>query len=416
MLQQASFKNQQLPLSGIGIPRIAQWLQEYLGGTETASGIKVDSDNAISLSAVFNAMTLLSESVAQLPVCPYIKETVDGRVNRRKLIEHPSYKLVHGQPNEWMSSQTFKKTLQSHLCRYDRAYALIDRNSAGQPTELFPLHPKWVKAKIKPNRRLVYEVTDFYGSGETVIVQAASMFHLIGYTDNGLEGRSRVNILAESLGNAQAAERFSGEFYGKGIHVSGFIKTPNMVKDEQQADRIKSSFVQKYGGNNSKFGVGLLEGGSDWISNEIDPEKSQLNETRKVNGQMVSQIFNIPLPLLKYMDSVGGYNSNEQLDLQYVKYSLTPWLVNWEEEYQRKLLTESEIEEGNIYFKHNLSALLRGDSNARGMFYERMQRTGAYSPNDILESEDKNGYEGGDVHVINPGAQTIEQLQNDIQE
>lgn len=413
LISAAHYRAEQLPESGIGT-NMRSWLRSWLGGTDTPSGIKVDADNAISLSTVFNALLLLSESVAQLPLAPFIKEPNGDRTSRREFTEHFSYNLVAHEPNEWMSSYTFRKTLQSHLCRYDRAYALISRNGRGQPIELFPLHPKWVTTKITEDRRLIYEVSGAWGSTRLERINPINMLHLIGYTDNGLEGKSRVDILANGLGNAQAAERFTGHFFGKGINVSGFISTPKMLKDQEAVDRLKNSFVQRKGGPNNEWGVGVLEGGSEWIKNDVEPEKAQLNETRKVNGLTVAQIWNIPLPLLKYLES-ATYNNVEQLDIQFSKYTLAPWLINWEQEYRRKLLTESEKESGNVYFKHNMSGFLRGDTATRAEFYEKMQRTGAMSPNDIREKEDMNPYEGGDVHVVNPGAQTIEDLQNTIE-
>lgn len=400
-------KNQQIGPSSIANP--APWLRNFFGSQKTASGIEIDEDNAISISTVFNVLTLLSESIAQLPLAPFIEEEEDGLLKKRKFKEHNTFRLVAKQPNDYMTSYTFRKVMMNHLVRYDRAFAFITRNGRGQPAELFPLHPKRVRTKIAKDGDVFYEVTNAFGSGKTEIVSFQNMLHPIGYTDNGIEGKSRIRILAESLGNTKAAERFTGHFFGKGVNVSGFIKTPKMLKDEDAVERLKTSFVKKYGGANGEFGVGLLEGGAEWEPNEVEPEKAQLNETRKVNGVAVAQIWNIPLSLLKFIERNPAGNV-EQLDIQFTKYTLNPWLVNWEQEYEARLLSEREKQDGNIFYKHNVDGLLRGDIESRGQFYERMQRTGAFSPNDILRKEDENPYEGGNIHVINPGAQSVEQL------
>lgn len=392
-----------LPTASFTSPK--QWFLDYFRGNETASGINVNADNAISLSTVFNALTILSESVAQLPVAPYITEEVTGRSQRRIYKEHFSYPLVSKRPNDFMSSHTFRKVMQGWLCRYDRSYAVIDRNGNAQATSLFPIHPKRIELKISQSKEVYYEVDG------TERLSPMSVFHLIGYTDNGLEGTSRIGLLREGLGNALAAEQFTGQFFGKGVNVSGYIQHPTKLKDKEAVERLKTSFAKANAGLNNSYGVGVLEEGAEFKSNDVEPEKAQLNETRKVNGQVVAQIWNIPLSFLKYLDSTS-YNESEQEDLKFTKYSLAPWCVNWEQEYERKLLTEREKREGNIYFKHNMNALLRGDMESRGKFYESMSKTGAYSPNMILSKEDENGYGGGDVHVLNPGAITVEQLQN----
>lgn len=382
----------------------AQWLTS-LFSKKTASGIDVNSDNAVSLSTVFNVLTLLSESIAQLPISPYIVEEDTKRAYK----EHFSYPLVAKRPNDFMSSHTFRKTMMGQLVRHDRAYAVISRNGNGQANGLFPYPSSWVTLKKRSNGTLVYEVENKYEEGEKEYIEPASMFHLMGYTQTGLEGTSRIELLSEGLGNAMAAERFTGEFFGKGVNVSGFIKHPGRLKDQDSIERLKKSFVQANSGNS--HGVGVLEEGAEWEANQVEPQKAQLNETRKVNGQTVAQIWNIPLSFLKYLDSTS-YNESEQEDLKFSKYTLSPWCVNWEQEYERKLLSEREKKDGNIYFKHNMSALARGDMESRGKFYESLSKVGAYSPNDVLRLEDENGYEGGDVHVIPGGYQTVEQLKN----
>jgi HK97 family phage portal protein len=392
--------------------RPTQWFTDLFGGNNTASGIDVDADSAISLSTVFNALTLLSESLAQLPVAPFLEYEENGMQKRRKYKEHFSYELVAKRPNDFMSSYTFRKMLMGQLVRFDRAYAVISRNGNGQAKSLFPFPSKWVQLKQRSDGRLIYELTNHYSGGDKEYISPASMFHLVGYTENGLEGRSRIDVLSESLGNSLAAERFTGNYFGKGVNVSGFIKHPGKLKDQDAVSRLKNSFAKANAGPNNEFGVGVLEEGAEFERNEVEPEKAQLNETRKVNGQVVAQIWNIPLSFLKYLDSTS-YSEAEQEDLKFSKYTLAPWCTNWEQEFERKLLTEREKREGNIYFKHNMSALLRGDMESRANFYESMAKIGAYSPNDVLRKEDENGYEGGDLHVVSPGAQTVENLNNE---
>jgi HK97 family phage portal protein len=322
--------------------------------------------------------------------------------------------LVAKRPNDLMTSYTWRKMMMNQLGKYDRAYSIIRKDRAGRVIELFPIPSRWVVLRLIGNE-LVYEITDYYNNGEKYYLSEYSVFHLIGYTEDGLEGRSRINILKNQIGGAIASEDFASEFYGKGVNVSGFIKTKKMLKDQDAVERLKSSFVKAVAGKNNTFGVGLLEDDADWIPNEMDPNKAQLSEARKLNALTVAQMYNMPLQLLKYAE--GGGKTQEQLDLQYLKYTLTPYLVNWEQEAERKLLTEREKDSGNIYYKFNINALLRGDMVSRGRYYESMTKTGAYTPNKILSHEDEDGFEGGDVHIIPSGYQTLESLDNaEIQE
>lgn len=387
-------------------------LYDLATNKKSSSGVRVNADNAISLSTVFNALTLLSETVAQLPLSPYIIEEVEGIMKRRKFKDDQRYNLVAHEPNEYMSSETYRKTVMNHLVRYDRAYSIIDRGPFGEPLQYFPWHPLKVRKIKDEDGGFVYEFRD---NGETFYINEANVLHNIGYTDNGLEGKSRIDLLFNSLGNALAVEQFAGQYFGKGINVSGFIKTPNKLKDESAVERLKTSFIKKYGGRNNAFGVGVLEEGSDYQQMEADPEKAQLLQSRKVNGLIVAQAWNIPLPMLKDLDK-ATYNNVEQLDIQFSKYTINPWVKNFEAEYRRKLLTEEEKREGNIYFKHNMNGLMRGDMQSRGKFYESLGKVGALAPNNALDFEEMEGYPGGGVHLVPSGYTTVEKINNETSE
>lgn len=398
----AAEKRAHLPVGSSNSP--IQWLSAMIGGRQTHAGINVSEENAISLSTIFNAITLLSETVAHLPLAPFIKE--EGEIETRKqFTSHPAYQLVHIAPNPFMSSFTWRKMMMNHVCRWGNTYNIIDRDGFGRPKELYPIHPSRATIKIDENHQMWYLV-----DGGKYVFEATNVLHVMGFTDDGLIGRSNVEIAKESIAQGMAVEKFGSQFFGKGINVSGFIKSQKLIgKDKEARDRLKESFAQKYGGQNGQFGVGILEDGAEWQQAETDPEKAQALEARKFNVEEVARWFNIPVPLLKQLDR-ATYNNVEQLDIQFTKYSISPWAVNFEQEYARKLLTEKEKKEGKVYFKHNMNALLRGDMASRGKFYESMTKTGAFSPNRILELEDENPYEGGDVHVVPSGYQTIEQL------
>ncbi|MBN2365724.1 MAG: phage portal protein [Calditrichaeota bacterium] len=386
-----------------------QWFLEWAGGGKTASGIDINPENAISLTTVFNAITLISEGMAMMPFAPHIEENINGRVNKRIYKEHFSYPLVARRSHPYISSYNFRKVMFAWACRYDDAYAFISRKGSGNAISMYPIHPNRVVPMITPDRRLIYEI-----DGKEKI-DYINMFHIVGYTNNGITGSSRVHLAKEALGKAMAAQQFGAKFFGKGMNVSGFVKTPKLLKDKDAVDRLKQSFIKAHGGQNNQFGIGVLEDGADWISNEVDPEKAQLNETIKVDGLMVAQLFNIPLTMLKFLERGTAYANVEQLAIQFVKYTMVPWGVNWEQECWEKLLTEREKEQDKIRYKFNFNGLLRGDTQTRAQFYNILSKCGAYSPNRILELEDENGYEGGDVHPLSPGTTTIEQLENETQ-
>lgn len=403
----AEYRAAVLPTSNITRP--LDWLVDFFGGTKTASGIEVDPDKAISLSTFFMGKSLISEGMAQIPFAPHIKEQVNGRTNDRVFKEHFSYRLVSKRPHPWISSHNFRKVMQHWAILHDNAYAIIQRNGNGQAVGMFPWHPKMVRPQISKSGRLVYEITKWDGTTETL--DFMSVFHIVGNTDNGITGKSRMGIAKEGIGKAIAAQQFGAKFFGKGINPSGFIRTQKLLKDKDAVERLKSGFAKRHGGQNGQFSVGVLEDQAEWIPNETDPEKAQLTETEKVDARMAANILVMPVTMLNQLER-GTYNNIEQLTIQFVNHTLIPWGINWEQECWFKLLTEREKREDNIGFKFNFNGLLRGDMEARANFYESLAKVGAYSPNRILELEDENGYDGGDVHIVSPGATSVEQINN----
>jgi HK97 family phage portal protein len=405
------YRNSVLPATSITNP--LTWLIDWFGSNETASGQKVDPENAISLTTLFNAITLISESMGMMPFAPHVKKTVtdakDGseRTNDSIFREHFTYPITARRPHPLISSFNFRKVMYSWACRYDSAYAVIERDTTGKAISMFPIHPGRVQIKLTEDKRYVYEIDG------THQLDPMSVFHLLGYTNDGISGQSRIKIAREAIGKAQAAQQFGAKFFGKGINVSGFIETPKLLKNADAVKRLKESFIKKFGGPNNQFSVGVLEDGAKFTSNETDPEKAQLNETIKMDGLMVAQLLNVPLTMLKFLERGTAYANVEQLAIQFVNFTLIPWGVNWEQECWFKLLTEKEKRQDKISFKFNFNSLLRGDTESRSRFYDVLAKVGAYSPNRILELEDENGYDGGNVHVLSPGAQTIEQIENE---
>jgi len=401
-LYAAAEKRSQLPPL-LGLLNPFGWDMSFLGSQKTKSGIDVSPENVLSLSTFFMGKTLIAESLAQLPFAPVIREIQNGRTTTRKYKEHPSYNLISKRPHEYVSAFNFIKVMQGWACTYDNAYAIIERNNNYQPTGLFPVHPSRVTPFIDDNK-LYYDI-----EGKRYVPW--DIFHILGNTNDGITAQSRVRLGKEALGKAMAAQRFGAEYFGKGIHTSGFIKTKDYLgNDKEKAQRLKDSFLQKYGGQNGAFGVGVLEGGAEWVSNENDPEKAQLTETSKVDARVVANYLNMPVSMLNQLES-GAYD-REQLSIQFVNHTLIPWGRNWGQECWWKLLSKNDQQNRDIDFKFNFKGLLKGDTKARAQFYESLAKVGAYSPNHILEKENENSYPGGDLHIVSPGANTVENLNN----
>ena len=141
----------------------------------------------------------------------------------------------------------------------------------------------------------------------------------------------------------------------------------------------------------------LLEQGVTWQKMAMTSVDSQFLEARNFQKkEIVDLFFGLPLSMLQSGDKVATYASADAFDLEYVKYALTPRLVNIEMAIYRDLLTEEQKQ--NYFAKFSTGGLLRGDTAARTAYYQGMVNIEAMSPNEVRELEDMNPYPGGDEY------------------
>lgn len=373
------------------------WLSEIFGGRKTASGVKVDDQSTIGLSAIFDGIRLLAESEAQLPL-KVLRKRPNG--DTAAFTESPAFNLLYRRPNAYMDSFRMRKMMRKHAIFAGNAYAAIERNARFDPVALWPLEPKRVTPVLRGND-VVYLVD---GSME---LGPDHMIHLVGYSENGYLGIPLISLAFESLGHMIATERFGGRFFGNGANISGIIKSKRFLKDQEAVDRVKKSFISQTTGMDNAMSVALLEDDMSWERLGVAPEEAQFLGTKQFNITDVARWLNIPVPMLKEMGR-ATFSNLEQLDLQFVKYSLMPNLVSAEMEYEYKLLTTAQFNNPDYSIKHNVKGLLRGDTATQAEWYRTMFQTGAYSPNKILRTLDEETYDGGDTHFVHSGAEPVQ--------
>ena len=133
----------------------------------------------------------------------------------------------------------------------------------------------------------------------------------------------------------------------------------------------------------------------------ISPEQAQFLETRKFQINEIARIFRVPPHMVGDLEK-SSFSNIEQQSLEFVKYTLDPWIVRWEQSMARVLFSVDE--KADYFIKFNLEGLLRGDYQSRMNGYAIARQNGWMSTNDIreLENLDRISAElGGDLYLIN---------------
>ena len=359
----------------------------------TTSGKAVNERTAMQTSAVYACVRILAESVAGLPLHVY-ERTANGSKSTKP--SHPLYRLLHDEPNREMTSFVFRETLMSHLLLWGNAYAQIIRDGRGFPIALYPLLPDRMAVDRRESGELVYTYQSDKGQ---VKLRRENILHIPGLGFDGLIGYSPIAMAKNAVGLALATEDYGATFFANGANPGGVLEHPGVIKPEQ-ADRLRESWQSQFGGANAHK-VAVLEEGLKFHQMSIPPEQAQFLETRKFQINEIARIFRVRPHMVGDLEK-SSFSNIEQQSLEFVKYTLDPWVVRWEQSLQQALILPSE--KATIFIKFNLDGLLRGDYQSRMQGYSTGIQNGFMSVNDVRGLEDMNlltAEEGGDLHFVN---------------
>lgn len=375
----------------------------FFGGT--SSGKIVNEMSAMQMTAVYSCVRILSEAVACLPLSVYHYNDSGGK---ERALQHPLYRLLHDEPNPEMTSFAFRETLMSHLLLWGNAYAQVLRNARGEVIALYPLMPSKMTVDRDKNGRLFYmyqrgsEDNPAIGKDSLVYLSPSDVLHIPGLGFDGLIGYSPIAMAKNAIGLAIATEEYGAKFFANGAAPSGVLEHPSTIKDPQ---RVRDSWNAAYQGSGNAHKIAVLEEGMKYTPIGISPEQAQFLETRKFQINEIARIFRVPPHMLADLEK-SSFSNIEQQSLEFVKYTLDPWIVRWEQSMCRVLLSESE--KPGYFIKFNLEGLLRGDYASRMSGYATARQNGWMSANDIRELENLDRIseeEGGDLYLVN-GAMT----------
>ena len=378
-------------------PSRASPINSFWGGTysfffgASSSGKSVNEKTALQTTAVYACVRILAETIALLPLHTY-RTSPNGK---EKAATHPLYYLLHSEPNPEMTSFVFRETLMGHLLLWGNAYAQIIRNGRGTVMALYPLLPNKMLVNRTDQGILYYQ---YEKDGQTYFLSSQDVLHIPGLGFDGLIGYSPIGMAKNAIGMAIATEEYGAKFFANGANPGGVLEHPGVVKDPA---RVRDSWNAVYQGSGNAHRVAVLEEGMKFQSIGIPPEQAQFLETRKFQLNEIARIFRIPPHMIGDLEK-SSFSNIEQQSLEFVMYTLDPWVVRWEQAMQRALLSEGEKRQ--YFVKFNVDGLLRGDYQSRMNGYAVGRQNGWLSSNDIRELENLNRIsteEGGDLYLIN---------------
>ncbi len=355
-----------------------------------STGVPVTPESALGVPMLQNCVTLLAESVAQLPLELFRRQ---DKGQREAAINHPLYDVLRYQPNGFQTPFELRECGQVALGLRGNSFSYLERRGDGNVSAIWPLHNDKVQVLKGADLLPYYQV----GAGEPLPMRM--IHHVRWASTNHYVGLSPIELHAESVGMALALRQYTGKSFANGVAISGVIERPReapAIKDQGTIDRILDQWGTKFGGIDNAKKVALLQEGMAFKPVSMNHVDAEIVNLLKLAGNDVARIYKIPLPMLNDLEK-ANYNTIEQLLIQFVVFGLLPWVKRHEQSMMRDFLLSQDRRDYFIEF--NLSGLLRGDQKSRYEAYAIGRQWGWLSVNDIRRLENMPPVPGGDVYL-----------------
>ena len=365
----------------------------------TVAGVPVSEDIALTYSAVFACTRVLAGTGSSLPLPTFKRVDLTGQglagEGKERDRSHWLAKLLHRPTNE-LDGVSLRALLWHWMVNRGNADCEKVEGMGGGVAALLPIPPWHSNWERNPQGgKLELKVT--YPGAPTRWLRKDQVFHLRSIiTDDGWIGKGVIQHARECVGFGIATEKYGANWFGGGAVPRVAVSHPGPPLDDIKRKAFRDEWGTIYGGPDGAK-VALLAGDAKVTPINISAEDSQFLETRKHNTEEICRWYGVPPHLIQRMDQVT-YNNVEMLGIDFVRFTLTPWLTIWEQAISTQLLNETEAE--TYFAEHNVNGLMRGDSAARSTYYHTMTSSGLMTRNEARALENLAPVPGGDTFIV----------------
>ena len=384
---------------------LTKWFNylDALGGTESASGVAVNEDSAMTAASVVACLRVLSTTMAMLPLPVYRRIPTGGK---DRAYDHPLYTILHDSPNNYQTAYEFRQQMMMHLLLYGNHYSLMDHDQeTGAIRGLIPF-PEPARMEVALyGTEAAYQYTRRDGTKQTFTQN--EVLHFRGMSSNGLMGVNLMDTGRDQIGLALALQTFAGRFFKNGASLGGVLEHPGTLSADAQK-RLREGWERAYSGVSNAHKVAILEEGLKYTRMGATPEEAQALESRKFQTLEVARIFGVPPHMIGDLER-ATFSNIEHQGIEFVTFCIAPWCKLIEQRIWKQLL--NDIEKQSMFAEFTVAALMRGDYKSRQEGLNIMRQNGVINANEWRELESFNPIptEEGTLYLVNgnmtkPGA------------
>ena len=360
-------------------------------------GVAINAEHSLMCSAVLAAIRVIGETISTLPLHVY-RSLPEGGKEKDK--SNPLYRLLHTQTNSWQSSFEFRELMNLHCCLYGSAFAEVVR-IGNVVKELVPLHPSRVRVERVEGGRLRYTFTD-PRTGQRTVYPQENIFHLKWLSSDGITAFSPVALARDAIKLARACELHGIGFFANSARPGVVLETEHSIPPEAQ-ERLREAWQRVHRGGANNGVTAILPNGLKAHELGSTNTDSQYLELRNFQLLEIGRIFRVPPHLLGDL-SRATFSNIEQQSMDFLQYSILPWIRRWESALQLALFADEE----DTAAEFDVRGLLRADSPTRAQFYQTTMNLGIYSLNEVRELENLQPIEGGETRFVTLNVQTLD--------
>ncbi len=342
--------------------------------------MRIGPDSAMQIAAVLACVRVLSESIASLTLPVYRRLPKAGK---ERAPQHPTYQLLHNRPNPYLSSFQWRELAMKDLLLEGNHYAEIEWHPAlGYIRALWPLPSRRTELVRRTGEEPFYRTYLNDGPHE---LSFERVLHIPGLGD-GYTGESVVRYGAKALGLAAAQEKYNANFFIQGSTLSGVLESDKELS-EPAFNRLSEGWKMAHQGVGQAHKIAILEDGVKWKNTGVSPEDAQILGLRKFSVTEIARMFRVPPHMIADLER-STFSNIEHQDIDFVKHTIRPWCVRFEQQLNWKLFDPGE--RGEYFAEFLLDSELRGDTKSRNEAYHIMRQDGIINADEWRELENMN--------------------------
>lgn len=362
----------------------------YAGRVQTKSKQSVGPESSKRVATVYRCSNGISDDIANMPLQQF--QRANGRTEKIQpdAVKRNMAYLLEIAPNRWMTPFIFKKTCITWLQFWGNS--LIWQPPPPAPRELFILPANTTTPMLDGNGDLWYQVV--FPNGDKRMIPSVEVMHVMINSTNGIWGKSILEYARETIGLRMGMSETQSSIQANGLNPSAYMQVSGNL-DGNDRRKVREAYSEAISGSGDAGRLAVFDNKVvkfEPISMKLT-DAQFLESTDATDGD-IANFFKYP----EYKLNMGkqSYESNSQHDLDYLKSTIDPYLVQWEQASRLRWLSEQQQKDN--YFKFVRESILRTDAKTRAELHEIHIRSGILTPNQALEHEDMDSYPDGDKH------------------